>query len=166
MFSTQTSGRRAGPTRVFVKILKVLSFSGLIPAAFLVATAAAVPAQENPGRFAMKDIEGGILRMDTKTGRISQCKKKDGEWACESIADDSAGLEDRISELKRENEALRAMLADAEKALLATRDKAAEKAKKLPNDEELDRVMAFIERFMRRFFDFAKSMRETLGKEV
>lgn len=166
MFSAQSTRGTARLSRDFARVLRILCLSSLVPAALLVAATTVVTAQETPGRFAMKDIEGGILRMDTKTGRISQCKKKDGEWACESIADDSAGLEDRISELKRENNALRAMLADAEKALLAAEGKAREKAKELPNDEELDRVMAFIEKFMRRFFDFAKSMRETLGKEV
>ncbi len=166
MFSTQASGRPVRPSRVFAGLLRILGLSGVIPAVLLAVTATAATAQETPGRFAMKEIEGGILRMDTKTGRISQCKKKDGDWACESIADDSAGLEDRISELKRENDALRAMLADAEKAQLAAQDKARKKAEQLPTDEELDRVMAFIEKFMRRFFDFAKSMRDSLGQEA
>ena len=146
--------------------LPALSISSMLPVAILIAMTSVAGAQETPGRFAMKEIEGGILRMDTKTGRISQCKKKGDEWACESIADDSAGLEDRISELKRENDALRTMLADAEKAQALANEKSRQKAEELPNDEELDRVMAFIEKFMRRFFNFAKSMRDTLGQEA
>ncbi len=138
--------------------IRSLFVSGALLAALTTISAA----QETPGRFTMKDIEGGILRMDTQTGQVSQCKKKDDDWVCETVADDRKSLEDTVAQLKTENEQLKAKVAEAEKAEAM----ASEKATKMPKDEELDRVMAFIEKFMRRFFDFAKSMRDSLGQEA
>lgn len=114
--------------------------------------------QETPGRFSMKETDTGILRMDTQTGQVSHCRKAGEEWACETVADDRSGAEDRVTALRKENDELKAKLAEAENARGET--------KAMPDDEELGRVMAFIEKFMRRFFEFARSMRDSFGTEA
>ena len=38
--------------------------------------------------------------------------------------------------------------------------------KRFPGDEEFEQAMNFVEKFMRRFFEFAKSMKDQIGKET
>lgn len=137
----------------------VVSKRGLIVAGVIMAALThGAFAQETPGRFAMKETDTGILRMDTQTGQVSHCKKAGDDWACETVADDRPSVEDRVAALKKENEELKAKLAQAENTKGET--------KAMPDDEELDRVMTFIEKFMRRFFEFARSMRDSFGTEA
>lgn len=113
-------------------------------------------AQEAPGRFAMKDVEDGLIRMDTQTGAVSHCRRKATDWVCETVADERKAYQDEITRLTRENEELRQKLA---------RDAEARK-KRFPGDEELDQVMTFMEKIMRRVFEFARSMRNQIAEET
>ena len=42
------------------------------------------------GRFVLEKAGDGFIRLDRQTGAVSRCLEKSGNWACESIADDSA----------------------------------------------------------------------------
>jgi len=47
----------------------------------------AVLAQERPGRYTMSPVEGGFLRLDTETGAIALCTRRNETWSCEPVAD-------------------------------------------------------------------------------
>lgn len=118
--------------------------------------AAGTFAQDVAGRYAMKDVEDGLIRLDTQTGTVSHCRKKTTDWVCEAVADERKAYEDEITRLSKENEELRRKLASDAEA----------RKKGFPGDEEFDQVMTFVEKFMRRFFEFAKSMKDQIGKET
>jgi hypothetical protein len=57
------------------------------------------PESEN-GRFTMSPVAGGVMRMDTRTGKISICRQKGDAWACEAAADDRGAYEQEIARLQ------------------------------------------------------------------
>jgi hypothetical protein len=100
---------------------------------------AATPALAQPGqRYTFQPVEGGVMRLDTETGRVSFCTRSGADFACRSVADDRAALDDEIDRLKRENEQLKAGAA-----------KPGEKFA-LPSEAEIDKAMGLFERLMRR----------------
>ena len=116
-------------------------------------------AQEASGRYTMKDIEDGMLRLDTATGEVSYCRRKDDNWACDTAEDTRSVLVEQLAKLQEENAALRKRVAELEE-----KPKDSEKLK-LPSDQDLDKVMDFMDRLMRRFYAFTKSMREQLEEK-
>lgn len=102
------------------------------------------------GRYSMSPVDGGFLRLDTETGAVALCVKKDASWTCEPVKDGSGGAID----LEAENKALK------------DRVKALEEAKgvpppangneypteppgggvaQLPTEEEVDKAFDYIE---------------------
>ena len=136
--------------------LKVL---GLCTA--VVVFGAPASAEDLSQRYAMKDIEDGILRLDTFSGDVSYCRKKSDAWVCETAADDRAVLGDEVTRLEAENRKLKKRVAELEKSSGADQRNSLQ----LPNDEELDEVMGFLERLMRRFHAFTRSLRDKLEQE-
>lgn len=134
----------------------ILKTIGAIAAVWAILYAAGSVAQDVPGRYAMKDVEDGLIRLDTQTGAVSHCRKKTTDWVCETVADERKAYQDEITRLTRENEELRQKIADAREA----------RKKRFPGDKELDQVMNFMEKFMRRFFEFAKSMSGQIAEET
>jgi hypothetical protein len=115
------------------------------------------------GRYVLKDVDGGFIRLDTETGAVSHCRSRDELWRCEPVADAQAALQDEINRLAEENAALEQRLADLE-----TPDGEAGTGAQLqlPSDEDFDRIFGFFERFMQRFIDFARSLKEDPGRET
>jgi hypothetical protein len=121
-------------------------------------------AEDGSGRYTLKAIEGGFLRLDTKTGAVSTCRKEDSNVICRAAADDRAVLQSEIDRLQTANDKLRAKLAKRNKASPAK--KSTKPKSDLPDDEEMDRIMGFFEKLMKRFFKFAQSMRETFERDI
>jgi hypothetical protein len=125
----------------------------------------AVPAgaQSTPdtdgGRYVLEKAGPGFIRLDRETGAVSRCLEKSGSWACESVADDRsddrAGLKAKIDRLEQQNEELRKRIATLEKH---PGDSSSVPKIELPSQEDMDRFMALIETWMRRFVDFARSL--------
>ena len=136
-----------------------LKAAGLCAAAVLIGVPAWAGDQSQ--RYAMKDIEDGILRLDTFTGDVSYCRKKADAWVCETAADDRTVLNDEVTRLEAENDRLKKRVAELEKSSGADQRNSLQ----LPNDEELDEVMSFLERLMRRFHAFTRSLRDKLEQE-
>ena len=112
--------------------------------------AAMTPAAADGPRYVLQRVEGGLIRMDTVTGSLSQCRPEDGVWSCRSLSDEGRQLHDEIAALKAENETLKARLAGAEEKT--------GRHLELPSDADLDRLMGTFEKLMRRFMDFARSL--------
>jgi hypothetical protein len=128
----------------------------ILPLLFVLLASEAARAEETPtpqagdaGRFAMAPAEGGFLRLDKETGAVSFCSAEGGLAVCRLAAEERAALEAEVARLSRENADLRAKLPGAAEA---------EASKKLwPGEEELDRALAFTEKFFRRMM---KAFRE------
>jgi hypothetical protein len=128
----------------------------LIGAALLAIPAAAqspepVSPPKAEDRFRFSPVEGGVLRLDARTGQVSFCRSRAGSWACETAADDRAALEAEIGRLQNRVAALEKQAAEPKPDGIM----------KLPSDAEIDQVMTFFERMMKRF----RTMVESLKRE-
>jgi hypothetical protein len=83
-------------------------FGGGIAAALLAASAVALAAGEEPGRYTMTPVEGGFARLDRETGAMSICTGKEGAWTCKPIAEKQEKTQDRIEAPEGENKTLKA----------------------------------------------------------
>jgi len=135
--------------------------SVIILALAVTAIAAPVRAQPTPdsenGRYTFSQVHDGTLRLDTRTGAVSICAKKDAGWACNTVPDERQALESEIGRLQRENGELK-------KDMLArglplpggvaggppANQRELNLKVPLPSDAEIDRVTSALERMWRR----------------
>src|SRR6266581_6542554 len=66
----------------------------------------ATPDSEN-GRYSFNPVADGVLRLDTRTGQVSQCSRSDVGWACKVVPDERLALETEIARLQGENATLK-----------------------------------------------------------
>lgn len=104
----------------------------------LVIPVAASAQQAQPNRFQLERTENGIVRLDTQTGAMTLCRDENGTLACRMQPDERAAYEQELDRLEKRVTAL-------EERLSHTPPNA------LPSDEEVDRSLSIMERFMRRF---------------
>jgi hypothetical protein len=106
---------------------------------------------ETPGRFSFREIEGGVMRLDTQSGQVSHCLREQGQMVCRSVADDRQPLDDEIARLRRENADLKAQIAGRGSVPKVT----------MPTEEEMDKALGMAERFFRRMMQFFKTEQES-----
>ena len=128
------------------------------------ALASDAPAQTTPdtegGRYSYSQVSDGMLRLDTRTGQVSLCAKQQTGWACNSVPDERAALENEIARLQRETGALKKEMLARGLPLpggVASSPPANQRELNLkvplPNDAEIDRVMSAFEKMWRRLVD-------------
>jgi hypothetical protein len=152
---------------VAIAALAALLCSGL--------SAGAQRAPDAAGRFTIAPQDDGFLRLDTRSGAVSHCRKDAaGEWTCvpfneaDAIRSDAiAALEARIAALSAELDALRADLdrlrggagpALPQQPQTPPPQAEAEKST-LPDEAELERALSFMEIVMRRFLTMVEDMK-------
>lgn len=160
-------------------------FAAIAAIGFCLAGAAPAAAQAMPdaanGRYALSPSGDGVIRLDTRTGAVSNCGKSEAGWACYTMPDERKALEDEIGRLETENAKLKAKLAEQSPAsgpgssgVLPKADKdaapkVAEGERKieipLPSDADMDRFMSFLKGAWRRLVDMASQVqKEASGK--
>jgi hypothetical protein len=163
------------PSR-FSLIVAAVCLAGLAPAA-----AAETPDTEN-GRYTLQPSGDGMIRLDTRTGAVSNCSNSAAGWACYAVPDERAAMDTEIGRLQVENEKLRAQLASREQATQGKIDEALPKSDKqaapnaadgqrkieipLPSDQDMDRVMSFLERAWRRLIDMANRVQKDVSGKM
>jgi hypothetical protein len=159
--------------------------SSIAAVALLVVGSAAVaqtkPDTEN-GRYALSPTgDGGMLRLDTKTGTVSTCTNSGTGWACYAVPDERAALDAEIGRLQADNEKLKAQLAERDGTVTGKSEdalpksdslkkpdpKVAEGERKieipLPSDRDMDRMMSFLERAWRRLIEMANRVQKDVS---
>lgn len=141
-----------------------------VPAA--VAAQTAMPDSEN-GRYSFSQTTDGALRLDTRTGQVSTCSKRDAGWTCRVVPDERTTLEAEIARLQGENATLK-------KELMARGlpvpgvpgpqgarpdSRPGEPDLKLPSDAEVDKMMSFLEKLWRRLIDMVQSVQKDMEKK-
>jgi hypothetical protein len=152
-------------------------------AGFGTALAQSMPDAEN-GRYALSPVTDGVLRLDTRTGTTSICTDKGTGWACYAMPDERAAFDEEIGRLQKDNEALKAQLAQREPTVTGKIDeplpktdslkkpepKVADGERKieipLPSDRDMDRVMAFVEQAWRRLVEIANRMQKDVSGRI
>jgi hypothetical protein len=158
----------------------------VVAAALAVSTgivaAQSAPDSEN-GRYTMTPIPEGVLRLDTRTGTVSTCSNNGNGWACYAVPDERSALDAEIGRLQTELEKLKGQLAagptvsgkieDAlpkSDPLKKAEPKAAEGDRKieipLPSDQDVDRVMSFLERAWRRLIEMANRVQKDVSGKI
>ena len=51
-------------------------------------------------RFAVQPSDDGFVRLDTRTGTVSHCGRRNGVWFCEKLVEDQTALEQEIDALR------------------------------------------------------------------
>lgn len=150
-------------------------------------TAQSAPDSEN-GRYSMTPIPEGVLRLDTRTGTVSTCSRNGAGWACYAVPDERTALDAEIGRLQAEVEKLKGQIAAGptvsgkiDEALpksdplkkaepQAREPKVAEGERRieipLPSDQDVDRVMSFLEKAWRRLIDMANRVQKDVSGKI
>jgi hypothetical protein len=167
------------PETLHVKILSAACAAAAAICLGGAAVAQSLPDIEN-GRYALSPVGDGVVRLDTRTGTVSTCNNSGAGWACYVVPDERAAMDVEIGRLQAENEKLRAELAARAPTVsgkidepLPKQDSLKPRAPKadterkieipLPSDQDVDRVMAFLERAWRRLVEIAGRMQKDLS---
>jgi hypothetical protein len=130
---------------------RTLILASALAAAVASAAFAQAPQLNDNWRFKMQKVEDGFLRLDAQTGQVSHCRSREGGWVCETAADDRAALEAEIKRL-----ADRVVMLERQ-----VKEPTPPSQFRMPTDAELDQMMSFFERMMKRF----RGVVENLKKE-
>ncbi|MGB3271555.1 MAG: hypothetical protein WBA66_01490 [Xanthobacteraceae bacterium] len=151
------------------------------------AVAQPAPDGEN-GRYTFSTTADGVLRLDTRTGQVSSCLRKAGDWACHAVPDERAALDAEIGRLVAENARLKEALAASGagagkidealpksdrsgKGQLKPGDDQRERAQNrieipLPSDADIERAMSFLESVWRRLVEMASRVRNDVADRI
>jgi hypothetical protein len=124
------------------------------------------------GRYSFSKVADGYLRLDAQTGQVSVCSQRAVGWACQAAPDDRTVLEGEITRLRTENAALKKEMLAHGLALPGTAAPEASDAHDnditihLPDDSEIDRVMAYAGQLWHRFVDaIARAQKQVLNNK-
>ena len=147
------------------------------------AAAQSMPDTEN-GRYTLSPAADGMIRLDTRTGAVSNCSNSGAGWACLVVPDERAALDAEIGRLQAENGRLKAQLDDRDQAEANKADKALPKSDSLkkadpkvaegerkieiplPSDRDMDRMMSFVERAWRSLIDMANRVQKDVSGKI
>ena len=135
------------------------------------------------GRYTLAPAADGVIRLDTRTGAVSNCNNNGNGWACYAVPDERAAMDQEIGRLQAENEKLKAQLAERETTSPGKNEEALPKSDKqggppkavgserkieipLPSDQDMDRVMSFVERAWRRLMEIANRMQKDAAGKI
>ena len=170
------------PSKFLARLQMVALASGV--SGICLAAEPALPDTEN-GRYTLSTVPDGIIRLDTRTGAVSSCNNSSSQgWACYLVPDERAALDAEIGRLQAENEKLKAELAAREPNAPAKTEEALPKSDSLkpaepksaqgerkieiplPSDQDVDRVMSFLERAWRRLLEIANRMQKDVSGKI
>jgi hypothetical protein len=141
-------------------------------------------ADAEKGRYALSPVTDGVIRLDTRTGAVSNCTNSGSGWACYAVPDERAALDAEIGRLQADNERLKAQLAAREPtdtgkideplpktdSLKKPEPKVADGERKieipLPSDRDMDRVMSFLEQAWRRLIEMANRVQKDVSGKI
>lgn len=117
----------------------------------LIPLAAAASAEEVE-RYRLEKSGDGYVRMDTRTGEMSTCAPRDGQLVCRAAADERAAFQDEIERLQEQLEQLDRRVGKLENSVTAKLESG------LPTEEDFDKAMGYMERFLRYFMGVMKDI--------
>jgi len=130
----------------------------LIPAA-LVSLVAASAFSEETDRYRLEKSTNGYVRMDTQTGAMSICEERSGQLVCKMAADERAAFQDEVDRLQSSVKALDERVVKLENSLSARLEST------LPSEEDFNKTMSYMERFLRGFMGIVKDMEKDSGED-
>src|SRR6476660_1195500 len=136
---------------------------------FTVASAQTPTPDSENGRYSFSPVADGMLRLDTRTGQVSQCSRSDAGWACKVVPDERSALETEIARLHGENATLKKELLARGLPVPGVSSppdaKPGEPELKLPSDAEVDKVMSFLEKIWRRLIEMGREVQKDVERK-
>jgi len=129
-----------------------MRFSAIIAPAFLLTMAPSMAQAQDAERYTLEKSGQGFVRMDKTTGEMSICEERSGQLVCKLAADERSAFQDVIDRLEGNVKALDERVAKLESGLSAKLDQA------LPTDEQIDRTVDTMQRFLRGFMGIVKEL--------
>jgi hypothetical protein len=128
----------------------------------------ATPDSEN-GRYSFHAMADGVLRLDTRTGQVSQCILSDAGWTCRAVPDERSTLETEIARLQGENVTLKKELLGRGLPVpgvpIPPTARPSEPELKLPSDAEVDKVISFLEKAWRRLLEMGREVQKDVERQ-
>jgi hypothetical protein len=128
--------------------------------------------QERQGRYVMNPAENGFVRLDTETGAMALCARKDGKWSCEPMEDDALHMREQIDRLTAENQQLKAEIDRLDNKAL-DEGKSGDLGRpgrklELPSEQDVDKAFDYVEGMIRKFRDRLKDLdrQERKGQQL
>ena len=103
-------------------------------------------------RYRLEKSADGYVRMDTRTGAMSICQEKEGQLVCRLAADERSAFQDEVGRLQDEVRSLDERVAKLENSLAQRLESS------LPSEEDFNKTMGYMERFLRSFMGIVKDM--------
>ena len=143
-----------------------LAFAAVLFSASVCVAAEPTPDSEN-GRYTFSPAANGVMRLDSRTGSVSSCSNSAAGWACYAVPDERKALDEEIGRLQAENQKLKEQLAAAGSDDKQGAPNAADNQRKieipLPSDQDVDRVMSFLQRAWKRLVDMANQVQKDVS---
>lgn len=158
---------------------RMLLVVSLVATGMVTAFAQSVPDTEN-GRYSMSPAGDGFLRLDTRTGAVSNCTNKGG-WACRAVPDERAALDTEIGRLQSENQKLKDQLAKRDGAVSGKIDTPLAKGDSQKKGEqaivpggsielwlppEHAKILAMFDRMWQRLVEMAVRVQKRLSEKI
>lgn len=115
-----------------------------------------VASAQESDRYALEQTADGYVRLDKQTGQMSICTESEGQLTCKHAADDRDAYASEVDRLRTQVTQLEQRVAALEQT---------PKSQALPSDEEIDRTMSVMQRFMRSFFGMVKEFDNDMKDE-
>ena len=134
----------------------------------------ATQAQTGPdtedSRYTFHRADGSYLRLDGRTGQVSTCTRRPAGWQCQAAPDERAALEAEIARLQADNGSLKKELLSRNLPLPGgvkpeplTRGE--EPRVQLPSDDEINRIMAVMEKIWKRMVEMIVTTQKDIMKK-
>ncbi|MBZ9656299.1 hypothetical protein [Phyllobacterium lublinensis] len=107
--------------------------------------------------YTLEKTGDGYVRMNNRTGEMSICQERSGQLICKLAAEERTAYEEDIADLKARVTTLEQTVASMGKIPPVVRDA-------LPSDEEFEKGLSYMEKFMRRFMGIAKEFDKDGGE--
>lgn len=122
----------------------------LMTISLAVALSSGAFAQED--RYVLEKSGDGFVRMDRRTGEMSTCTEDGASLVCKLAADERTAYQDEIDRLQQDIKALGERVARLENSLTAKLEST------LPSEEEFQKGLGYMERFLRSFRDTVQDL--------
>jgi hypothetical protein len=142
---------------------------------------AAPPPVPDDSRYTFHRRGEGFVRLDSRTGQVSQCGWSANTWSCKVVPDERAALESEIARLQHDNAALKSSLLagglELPGGIMAEAPAAAPpvppgrvpdlsaKAPNLPSEADLDRAFTFVKNAWRRLVDMMVDLQRDVQRK-
>lgn len=138
-------------------------------ALLLTAPAAAAAGPDAAGRYTMSPTEGGFVRLDTLTGTMALCTRKDSDFSCTDMPESADANRKRMETLEAENKELKDEVKRLEETLGEGAGAGAgvpgdtPKPFAMPDEKDVDKAFDYLETMIKKFRERMKKLEDKEG---